>query len=235
MDPTGHEGEGGDGGIEPSDLPDPGAQLRLEYAENMRFILQLIKEGRWDEYCAFMSFRKNIHPGSMGVFTWSGRLPGQGDVGHAVVGVAEGVFIGTAGFDTEYGVYLTSAAELFQENHLWLQQLTIYEVQGLNNEQRLVAAEFALGEYGAGYSYAGVGTADREGGADKQWYCSELVVAALEQGGVTFYAGNGLLYKKLRTPTFPTYISGYRTMLGGSTPSVTTRWGTATPMIQTWP
>ncbi len=97
------------------------------------YIISLIQAGRWDEYRRFMAFLKLIHPGSIGVYKWSGRFPGPGDVGHAVIGAEEGVFIGTGGFQTDFGVYTTSAAEIYQNEPL-LNQLAIYEVEG--NQRR---------------------------------------------------------------------------------------------------
>ncbi|HNT78765.1 MAG TPA: hypothetical protein PKH77_27475, partial [Anaerolineae bacterium] len=64
---------------------------------------------------------------------------------------------------------------------------------------------------------------------DDKWYCSELVMAALEQGDVTFYRGNGNeSYKKVFYPTFPHLIAGYYTQVndGNSSP---------TGLTQTWP
>lgn len=164
---------------------------------------------------------------------WSGSSPGPGDVGHAVVGVDEGVFIGTAGAHDKYGVYLSSAAQEYKK-YYGTQQLSIYEVQGIDAGQRQRAAAYALEQYGTGYSYAGVVTGHRESETDNKWYCSELTVAALERGDVTFYEGNGVLYKDVRYPTLPTLMSGYRTQIGDSSPRVTTRWATA-PLLQTWP
>jgi len=235
LDPTGHEGEGGDGGLAPNTLPDPVKQLQLERMENMRFMLQLIRTNHWDEFFEFVAFMNSIHPGSVGVFKWSGYLPQPGDVGHAVVGVADGIFIGTAGYDSEYGVYLSSAAELYEEHYDWIQQLTIYEVQGLSEQQRLRAATFALEEYGAGYSYAGVVAGNREGGNDKKWYCSELAVAALEQGDVTFYVYDTFIFRReLSSPTLPTMISTYTTIVGSNTRYVVPFWET-NGLVCTWP
>ena len=150
-----------------------------------------------------------------------------------MIGVSEGVFIGTGGFNTEYGVYMSSAANIYQ-NTYYYQQLTIYEVQGLSTEQRQQASEFAMNAYGAGYSYAGLITGNRNNTADKQWYCTELVVAALERADVTFYIPSGIGYKQLRTPTLPVYMSEYRTIIDGGW-WITTPWGSSTPLLQTWP
>ncbi len=232
IDPTGHDGT--DGGVLGGTSSDPNIQLEREKEENELYIVSLIQTGRWNEYRKFMTFMQKIHPGSIGVFKWSGYFPGPGDVGHAVVGVDEGVFIGTGGYQTDYGVYMSSAAETYQ-NEPWLQQLSIYEVQGMSDQGRKDAAKFALNEYGAGYSYAGLWSDDREASEGKKWYCSELTVAALEGGGATFYSGNGVLYGKVRSPGLPVEISNYRTIVGqDATPAMTTRRG-ADSLIQTWP
>ncbi len=235
-DPTGHaylQGDGGGGGgIRPKDLPNPAAQLMKAQRENGQFILQLIKEKRWSELSEFTSFMQSVHPGSIGIMKWSGYIPGPGDVGHAVLGAGEGVFVGTANAGSDYGVYLSSAAEEYQK-YRGTHQLSIYEVQGITQQQRQVAAEFALDKYGAGYSYEGVVTGHRDAGEGKEWYCSELTVAALEQAGVTFYSGNGVLYKAVDRPTFPTFISGYRTRTDSEAPTVVTIWA-SDPLVQTW-
>ncbi|MEJ5312683.1 MAG: hypothetical protein WHX52_23205, partial [Anaerolineae bacterium] len=234
-DPTGHAhlpGDGGGGGIRPKDSPDPAAQLLKAQRENVKFISQLIEEQWWSELAEFTSLMRSIHAGSIGIMRWSGHIPGPGDVGHAVLGAGEGVFIGTANVGSDYGVYLSSAAEEYQK-YRGTHQLSIYEVQGITAQQRQVAAEFALDKYGAGYSYEGVVMGHRDAGADKEWYCSELTVAALEQAGVTFYSGNGVLYKAVDRPTFPTLISGYRTRTDSGAPTVVTRWASA-PLVQTW-
>jgi RHS repeat-associated protein len=235
-DPTGHahsqEDGGGGGGIRPKALPNPAAQLIKTQRENGQFILQLIEGQRWSELSEFTSFMQSVHPGSIGIMKWSGRFPEPGDVGHAVLGAGEGVFIGTANAGSDYGVYLSSAAEEYQK-YRGTHQLSIHEVQGITAQQRQIAAEYALEQYGAGYSYEGAVMGHRDAGADKEWYCSELTVAALEKAGVTFYSGNGVLYMPVNYPTFPTSISGYRTRTDSGAPTVITRWA-SDPLAQTW-
>ncbi len=153
VDPTGHDGS--DGGVLGGDSSDPLAQLDNEQEESEMYIISLIQAGRWDEYRRFMAFLKLIHPGSIGVYKWSGRFPGPGDVGHAVIGAEEGVFIGTGGFQTDFGVYTTSAAEIYQNEPL-LNQLAIYEVEGISEEARHDTAAYAVTQYGTGYSYSGL-------------------------------------------------------------------------------
>jgi len=215
--------------IRPGDLPIAEAQLALARIENVQLIQQLVREKRWRELAEFTTFMQSIHPGSVGLFKWSGRFMSPGDVGHAVLGIGEGVFIGTAGAGDEYGVYIESAAEYYTKEYLYIHQLTIYEVQDINDEQRQRAADYAMEQYGTGYSYAGVLTGHGEDETDDKWYCSELVMAALEQGDVTFYRGNGNeSYKKVFYPTFPHLIAGYYTQVndGNSSP---------TGLTQTWP
>jgi len=135
---------------------------------------------------------------------------------------------------------MSSAAAIWNDQE-WREGLAIYEVQGLDAPRRQRAAAFALGNYGAGYSYAGIVTGDRDGGPNKKWYCSELTVAALEQADVEFYTvaasspHNVQIYKKLHAPTLPALISGYRTIVEGGWWLTTTPQGNSIPLVQTWP
>jgi len=237
IDPTGHEG--GDGGFPAGNSSDPIIQLEREQEENERFIIYLIQNRRWAERRQFLDFMRKIRPGSIGIFKWSGRFPQPGDVGHAVIGVDDGVFIGTAGSDSDFGVFMTSAAEIYR-NEPWLQQLSIYEVQDLDKKERAYAAKFAIDEYSAGYSYLGAWTNDRKESENKKWYCSELVVAALERGGVTFYEMNtgAFLYGQVTTVGLPCQVPYYYTIVGDtSTSKARTPWSKSVPLplLQTWP
>jgi len=239
-DPSGHASN--DGGLEPGASTNAQTQLRHEQLENYRLMQRLLHQRRWNELRDFARLMHSIQPGSIGVLEPHGgyQHSGLGNVGHAVVGAGEGVFIGTGGARDTRGVYMSSAAAIWNDQE-WREGLAIYEVQGLKASGRQAAAEFALDSYGAGYSYAGIVTGDRDGGPNKKWYCSELTVAALEQADVEFYTvaasspHNVQIYKKLHAPTLPALIPGYRTIVEGGWWLTTTPQGNSTPLVQTWP
>lgn len=129
---------------------------------------------------------------------------------------------------------MSSAAEIYQNEPL-LRQLEIYEVGGIDDQQRMNAAEFAVGQYGAGYSYGGLLIGNREASIDRKWYCTELVVAALEQSDVKFYAGTSVVYQQLYSPVLPYQMKGYRTMTGSGAPLITTLWGNSQYLKKTYP
>ena len=217
-------------------------QLRREQIENYQLIHKLMRQGRLNELQDFTRFMRHIQPGSIGVLAPHGGYEriGLGNVGHAVVGAGEGVFIGTGGAKDTRGVYMSSAAAIWTDDD-WHTGLSIYEVQGLDAPRRQRAATFALDSYGAGYSYGGLVTGNRNGGSNKEWYCSELTVAALEQADVKFYTlavslpFEAEIHRQLRAPTLPLYIPGYRTIVDGGWWLTTTPLGSSMPLMKTWP
>jgi len=252
-DPSGHALWAGDGGgIAPLYSGSPLHQERAEndtLTDNLSTFPHTFHQN--SDLSRFLQLLHSIHPGSIGILGPINRfnvpfvghvttplpVPGH-NVGHALIGAADGVFIGTGGKRDGNGVYFSSAAAIFRDKK-WREHLTIYEVEGLDDLARKRAAKFAMERYGSGYSYAGLipfSDPTREG---KGWYCTELTVAALEQAGVTFYLpmGTSPPMQPLRTPTFPLFIPTYRTLVGGQSlaPSPHSRWGNTQPLLQTWP
>jgi len=238
-DPSGHALWAG----EDWDLAsDPESVLIREQAENTELLDRLARTHQYSELEKFKQLLHSIHPGSIGIIgavnRFNAAIPGL-DVGHAVIGTAEGVFIGTGNHgNNDDGVFFSSAAAAFEDGK-WRNHLTIYEVEGLDDLAREDAARFAIKQYGSSYSYAGLIPFSDPTVEDKSWYCTELTVAALEHAGVTFYVltGSSPPILPLQTSTFPTYLPNYRTLVRGQNlvPSSHSRWGNTQPLLQTWP
>ncbi len=199
------------------------------------YIISLIQAGRWDEYRRFMAFLKLIHPGSIGVYKWSGRFPGPGDRRPLRHWRRGGGVHRHRRVSRRTSVSTRLPQPRSIQNEPLLNQLAIYEVEEISEEARHDAAAYAVTQYENRLFLFGLVVNSGEATGEKKWYCTELVVKALEQGGVTFYQGNGVLYVDRFVPLLPVEMPYYRTTAGSNSAwAITTRWGNSSPLRKTW-
>ncbi len=233
VDPTGHDGS--DGGVLGGDSSDPLAQLDNEQEESEMYIISLIQAGRWDEYRRYQAFLKLIHPGSIGVYKWSGRFPGPGDVPLRHWRRGGGVHRHRrVSRRTSVSTRLPQPRSI--QNEPLLNQLAIYEVEEISEEARHDAAAYAVTQYGTGYSYSGLWSiAERQlvrrSGTARNWWSRLWNRAASHSTRATWRA----FYVDRFVPLLPVEMPYYRTTAGSNSAwAITTRWGNSSPLRKTW-
>jgi len=102
---------------------------------------------------------------------------------HTAIGIDEGIMMQAPGYFEH--VNCLSAASLWDNKDYHKATVSLYEVPGITAKQRQKAADFARKQFGKPYKWVGAGT-DYD-----DFYCTKLVVSALQEAGVKFY-GSGL-------------------------------------------
>jgi len=169
-DPTGHEDS-----IDCS--KNPGNYYYCAVQDNNAYIAKLQNENRTDELNAFLAFMNAIQAGTILNYTGFPLMPWDN---HTAIGVGTGVLVEAPGISGK--VKYNSAASFWQNSGFHKDYIKLYEIPGISDNQRQVAADFAESQVGKPYAWPGGGPDDTD-----SWYCTKLVLKSLEAAGVKFF------------------------------------------------
>ena len=155
-----------------------GAKLaRAEVQSVNENLSYLTGNAKTEDKLGFVDFMTNIQAGTIMNYEGFPLLPSDN---HTAIGVDPGVMVEAP----QYGkpVRFASAASIWTNGSYDKNHIKLYEVPGITSEQRQKAANFAKSQIGKDYAWVGAGALFPD-----SWYCTALVIAALESAGVEPY------------------------------------------------
>jgi RHS repeat-associated protein len=146
--------------------------------QNIELIKGLVKDNGIDTALAFIEFMDKIQAGTIMNYSSEDILPWDQ---HTAIGVSRGMMVEAPqmGIPVRY----LSAAGIWSNGNYKKQYVTLYEVPGITDRQRGLAADFARSQLGKPYQWPGADVSD----SNDTWYCTKLALGSLEAAGVQFY------------------------------------------------
>ena|GEM_PF-1194677 len=154
-----------------------GAQAQNELdAVNQNVNYLLNREVSPEDKASFCDFMSKIQAGTIMNYTGVPLLPWEN---HTAIGIDEGIMMQAPNIGST--VNCLSAFTLWTAENYHMEHVSLYEVPGITAQQRQKAADFARKQFGKPYNWV---LADTN---YDSFYCTKLVVSALQEAGVKFY------------------------------------------------